>query len=212
MESRDIADNYLSLKIFLILSLSLLPLLLLSGEFDATNIIVTAASTGSTENSNTLNGCISYDSAKKTITIKCGSNNHLTDVYNSLKNRNVIERQSDRIWLLNAGITVEKGATLVIDPRDTKWLKIIADGTAAYPIDVLDGLRIDSVKLTSWNPSVNNYATSNGTRDLHDDKVVNGDPRPFIRVEDEAIGTTNITNSEIAYLGYESGVGAEKLV
>jgi parallel beta-helix repeat protein len=29
-------------------------------------------------------------------------------------------------------------------------------------------------------------------------------------VEDEAIGTTNITNSEIAYLGYESGVGGGK--
>jgi hypothetical protein len=40
-------------------------------------------------------------------------------------------------------------------------------------------------------------------RDLHDNKVVNGDPRPYIRVVDEATGTTNITNSEIAYLGYE---------
>jgi poly(beta-D-mannuronate) C5 epimerase len=206
---RDISDNPLSLEIFLIL-LSLLPLLLFSGEFDTTNIVATAAETGTTDDSNTQAGCISYDSAEKIITIKCGSNNHLTDIYNTLKNRNVIERQSDGIWSLNAGITVEKGATLVIDPQDTKWLKIIADGTAAYPIDILGGLKIDSVKVTSWNPSTNNYATTNGTRDLSDNKVVKGDPRPYIRVEEEATGTSDITNSEIAYLGYESGEGGGK--
>jgi hypothetical protein len=172
--------------------------------------MVIAAATGPTDTSNTQDGCLSYDSAERIITIKCGSNNHLTDVYNSLKNRNVIERQSDGIWSLNVGITVEKGATLVIDPQDIKWLKIIADGTAAYPIDVLGGLRIDSVKLTSWNPSANNYATSNGTRDLDDNKVVKGDPRPYIRVEDEATGKANITNSEISYLEYESGGGGGK--
>jgi hypothetical protein len=31
-------------------------------------------------------------------------------------------------------------------------------------------------------------------------------------VEEEATGTTDITNSEIAYLGYESGVGGGKSV
>ena len=209
MKIRDPPNNQLSLKIFLIL-LSLLSLLLLSGEFDATNIMAIAAAIGSTNNSNTEERCISYESAEKTITIKCGSNNHLTNVYNILKNRNLIDRQSDGIWSLNAGITVEKGATLVIDPQDTKWLKIIADGTNAYPITVLGALKIDSVKVTSWNPKTNNYATSNGTRDLSDNKVVKGDPRPYIRVEEEATGTTNITNSEIAYLGYESGVGGGK--
>ena len=208
MEIRDPPNNQLSLEIFLIL-LSLLPLLLLSGEFDATNIMAIAAA-GSTNNSNTEERCTSYESAEKTITIKCGSNNHLTDVYNILKNHNVIDRQSDGIWSLNAGITVEKGATLVIDPQDTKWLKIIADGTNAYPITVLGALKIDSVKVTSWNPKTNNYATSNGTRDLSNNKVVKGDPRAYIRVEEEATGTTNITNSEIAYLGYESGLGGGK--
>ena len=208
MEIRDPPNNQLSLEIFLIL-LSLLPLLLLSGEFDATNIMAIAAA-GSTNNSNTEERCTSYESAEKTITIKCGSNNHLTDVYNILKNHNVIDRQSDGIWSLNAGITVEKGATLVIDPQDTKWLKIIADGINAYPITVLGALKIDSVKVTSWNPKTNNYATSNGTRDLSNNKVVKGDPRPYIRVEEEATGTTNITNSEIAYLGYESGLGGGK--
>ena len=63
-----------------------------------------------------------------------------------------------------------------MNPQDTKWLKIIADGTNAYPITVLGALKIDSVKVTSWNPKTNNYATSNGTRDLSNNKVVKGDP------------------------------------
>ncbi len=45
MEIRDPPNNQLSLKIFLIL-LSLLSLLLLSGEFDATNIMAIAAAIG----------------------------------------------------------------------------------------------------------------------------------------------------------------------
>ena len=32
-----------------------------------------------------------------------------------------------------------------------------------------------------------------------------GAPRPSIVVENNATGTTDITNSEIAYLGYEQG-------
>jgi hypothetical protein len=36
----------------------------------------------------------------------------------------------------------------------------MADGTSAYQIDVLGGLKIDSVNVTSWNPKTDNYATS----------------------------------------------------
>ena len=59
--------------------------------------------------------------------------------------------------------------------------------------------------------STSDYALSNGARDLHDNRLINGD-RPYRRVEDEATGTTDITNSEIAYLGYESELGWGKLV
>ncbi|MGC2385112.1 MAG: right-handed parallel beta-helix repeat-containing protein, partial [Nitrososphaeraceae archaeon] len=154
--------------------------------------------------------CISYDPSNRIITIKCKSTT-LTDIDNQLNDDSILDRQANNgVWLLSAGILVDKGAVLNIDSKDVKWLKIIADGTSAYQIDVLGGLKIDSVKVTSWNPKTNNYATSNGTRDLSDNKVVKGDPRPYIRVEEEATGTTDITNSEIAYLGYESGVGGGK--
>ncbi|MGC2384742.1 MAG: hypothetical protein WA631_16710, partial [Nitrososphaeraceae archaeon] len=148
MDIRNPPNNQLSLKIFLI-SLSLLPLLLMSGEFDDTDRLIQAATAASTDKSNTEDRCISYNSVEKTITIRCGTNNRLTDIHNTIQDRNVIDRLSDGIWLLNAGI-IERGATLLMDPQDTKWLKIIADG------------KIDSVKVTSWNPLTNGYAISKG--------------------------------------------------
>ena len=171
-----------------------------------TNTTISTTAPASASNQN----CISYDPSNKIITIKCKSAT-LTDIDNQLSDDGILDRQiNNGVWLLNAGILVDKGSVLRIDSKDVKWLKIIADGKTAYSIDVLGGLKIDSVKITSWNPRTNNYATSNGTRDLSDNKVVKGDPRPYIRIEDEATGTTDITNSEIAYLGYESGVGGGK--
>ena len=72
------------------------------------------------------------------------------------------------VWLLNAGIVIEEGATLYINSTDTSWLKINADGETAYPILVSGSLKIDSVKVTSWNPNRNSYAT---TEDSHREGV-----------------------------------------
>ncbi|MGH9974514.1 MAG: right-handed parallel beta-helix repeat-containing protein, partial [Nitrososphaeraceae archaeon] len=43
--------------------------------------------------------------------------------------------------------------------------------------------------------------------DRNGDDVSIGTPSPYIVVAEDATGTTEITNSEIAYLGYESGYG-----
>ena len=85
-----------------------------------------------------------------------------------------------------------------------------------YNIDVHGSLKIDSVKITSWDPTTNNYAISNGQREavppgtkgatLNGYIIHYGAPRGFIKIEHDATGTTDITNSEIAYLGYESGI------
>jgi poly(beta-D-mannuronate) C5 epimerase len=160
-------------------------------------------------------GCITYDATTLTITVSCSSPVSLTDIYEQLggaENKALYKDPNNNdggVWLLNAGIIIDKGATLVIDSKDVKWLKIIADGTTAYPIDVLGSLKIDSVKVTSWNPKTNDYAASNGKRVLVGNQynVIPGEPRPYITVANSATGTTNITNSEIAYLGYESGIG-----
>jgi mannuronan 5-epimerase len=150
--------------------------------------------------------CITYDSTQNAIRINCESAN-LTEVYHQLKDPDLLHKETDNgVWLLNAGIIIEQGATLYINSTDTSWMKIAADGQTAYPILVSGSLKINSVKVTSWNPNTNDYGlTDDSDRNGRDTQI--GAPRPYIRIEAEATGTTDITNSEIAYLGYEAGYG-----
>jgi mannuronan 5-epimerase len=160
-----------------------------------------------TSSSTPSSSCIAYNPEEKIITITCKSAT-LTDINNQLKDPDVLHKETTNgVWLLNAGIVIEHGATLYINSIDTSWLKINADGEAAYPIVISGSLKIDSVKVTSWNPNTNGYAT---TEDSHREgvDVEVGTPRPYIRIQEEATGTTDITNSELAYLGYEGGLGA----
>ena len=141
------------------------------------------------------------------IKILCESAS-LTDIRNQIADPDILHEDDKGIWSLNAGIEIAKNSTLFINPTDTSWLKIIGteDGKSPHVIRVFGSLKIDSVKLTSWNSSTNDYARSQDSD--RDGKDVNiGTPRPYIVVDNEATGTTDITNSEIAYLGYESGYG-----
>ena len=178
------------------------------------------------------NNCIKYDSKQNTISITCSSAN-LTDINNKIRNPDILKKaevsstRSD--WLLNAAIVIKKDAMLYINSTDTSWLKIVAsdrDNTGsvrggeedslakANGIEVSGSLQIDSVKISSWDVLANNYKEHEGKRILEgtEYKVYLGSPRPFISVEGEATGTTDITNSEIAYLGYEGGVGGGPVV
>jgi poly(beta-D-mannuronate) C5 epimerase len=156
---------------------------------------------------NESSNCVIFDSEERIITINCKTAN-LSDIYNQLNDTDIIRSDEtvDKGWVLNGGITVAKNATLYINSSDTSWLKILADGETAYPITVSGSLKIDSVKVTSWNPNTNNYTTSQDS-DRNGEDVSIGTPRPYIVIAEDATGTTDITNSEIAYLGYESGYG-----
>jgi poly(beta-D-mannuronate) C5 epimerase len=160
----------------------------------------------------TQNNCIIYDPAEHLISISCPSPIHLTDIFDKIQNLDILKKEggSGNIWILNAAVQVEKGSTLVIDSKDTRWLKIVSDGKTAYPITVLGSLKIDSVKITSWNPMTQDYTKFEfdvlPDRE-HEHTGIDAVPRPYIIVEEEATGTTNITNSELAYLGYECGGG-----
>jgi parallel beta-helix repeat protein len=172
------------------------------------------------------NSCITYDPENKVIVITC-RHATLTDIDNQLKDPDILHRETiDGIWLLNASIVIDKQATLTIDSRDTKWLKIVAGGdankegpkgdkTPAYYISVLGSLVIDSVKITSWIPSINDYMKyevelRQGST-LQKTTPYDRDPRPYIKIERDAQGYTSITNSEIAYLGYDCGGGCSGL-
>jgi poly(beta-D-mannuronate) C5 epimerase len=162
--------------------------------------------------------CIAYDFSDDMIRLTCNSAS-LTDIYNQLKDTNVIHKENstanttnaaanDKTWLLNAGIEVDNGATLYINSTDTKWLKIIGDGENpnVNAIHILGSLNVNSVKITSWNPKTNDYTKYDVWPRPPDDGEkeygYDAKPRPYIHVEKEAIGSTKITNSEIAYLGY----------
>jgi mannuronan 5-epimerase len=164
-------------------------------------------SSSSTEVTELSSSCITYDTDVNVITITCKSAT-LTDINNQLKESDILHKKTTNgVWLLNAGIIIEQGATLYINPTDTSWMKIAANGQTAYSILVSGSLKIDSVKVTSWNPNTNDYALTNDSHREGIDVEV-GTPRPYIRIEEEATGTTDITNSELAYLGYEGGLGA----
>jgi mannuronan 5-epimerase len=162
--------------------------------------------------------CINYSPYTRTITVSCSSAG-LTDINNQIHDSNILSKQSPAgTWLLNANIVIAKEAAFHIDSTDTRWLKIVSDQSIApvpYNIDVHGSLKIDSVKITSWDPTTNNYAITNGSREAvpigtkgatPNGYIIHyGAPRGFIKIEHDATGTTDITNSEIAYLGYESG-------
>lgn len=152
----------ISALILLLLSSSSSYLVLL-GLFDF-NEVNAQQETFSTTTEN--NNCISYNNVKKLIKLSCKFTT-LTDIYNQINNHAVLDKQSQQqgVWLLNANLTIDKGSTLTIDPGDTTWLKIITDGrTLAYGIHVYGSLKVDSVKVTSWNPETNYYGISNGSR------------------------------------------------
>ncbi|MGN6628245.1 MAG: right-handed parallel beta-helix repeat-containing protein [Candidatus Nitrosocosmicus sp.] len=153
--------------------------------------------------------CITFNSTTRTIMITCTSAN-ISDIYNQLHKNNILKRDPsliEKTWILDASLDIQRGATLYINSTDTDWLKIISDGNITNEIHVFGSLKVDSSKITSWNPNTNNYGNTNGSRQTIQDKLVlsKGLQRPFIKVESQATGTTDITNSEIAYLGYESG-------
>jgi mannuronan 5-epimerase len=149
--------------------------------------------------------CITYDSEENIIRIDCEHAN-LTDIDNQLKDPDLLHKETENgVWLLNAGVVVENGATLYINSTDTSWLRIVTDGETAHHILVSGSLKIDSVKITSWNLETNDYEKfevekENGAKEADYPKK----PRPFITVDEKSTSSTEITNSEIAYLGYLS--------
>lgn len=213
--------------------------------------------------------CIEYDSAQKLIEVRCKST-RLTDIYNHLNNPNILGIENndggpissfkhEKVWILDAGIVVEKEGSLIIDSSDTSWLKITStptlqlkqvsgnvtnkedgdnstigeqthidtniennnnsstegndiivvsknNGDNPNGIHVHGSLMIDSVKITSWDPEKNDVISFDfGKRPGEEhtkSEYDTAEPRAFIRISKDATGTTNITNSELAYLGY----------
>lgn len=126
------------------------------------------------------------DHTDDVITVSCGEVN----LFTMSAHLNVPISVGEKVWLLNDNIIVNDGAILDITDIDTNWLKI--NGT--YKIEVAGRLVIDETKITSWSTLTNAVIPThvNGTT-----------PRPWIEVIGVNANAT-ITDSEIAYLGYQA--------
>jgi poly(beta-D-mannuronate) C5 epimerase len=147
--------------------------------------------------------CVSYDARENEIKITCKLA-HLSDIYNQLSDRTILDKEGQlhdsnngNVWLLNAGITIEKGSALIIDQKDTKWLKIIDDRKKGYPITVLGSLLIDSVKVTSWDPNINDYVKFDYEilqNKEYEHTCIDVVPILYIMIDKGTIGTTILSN------------------
>jgi poly(beta-D-mannuronate) C5 epimerase len=138
-------------------------------------------------------GCVSYEFHANIITVSCNTN--LSEIDKAVNNRSVLEKDRDGVWILKATIKINPLATLTIDQTDTSWLKITnKNNNEPNFMSVSGKIKIDGVKITSWDPLTNDVIRQN----------VNGSiPRPYIMI-DKGSESANISNSEVAFLGYSS--------
>lgn len=178
-----------------------------TSELSSSETSDSSSSSSSSPSSNNASECVVFNPEERMITVTCKTTD-LTQIDSVLRNPDVLHRDAniEKGWILNAGITVAQNAILYINSSDTLWLKILGDGETAYPILISGSLKIDSAKISSWNPNTNNY-TSSLDSDREGEDVHVGTPRPYIVINNDATGTTDITNSELVALGYESGYG-----
>jgi mannuronan 5-epimerase len=137
--------------------------------------------------------CITYDIHNNTINVACDSS--LSSIYKVVNDSSVIEKDPNGVWILNAIIKVNPLAKLTIDHTDTSWLKITnKNENEPNFISISGNAKIDGVKITSWDPMSNQVIRENANGSI---------PRAHIIVEKGA-GRVNVSNSEIAFLGYAS--------
>jgi hypothetical protein len=159
--------------------------------------------------------CISYSKLENIISTTCKYadfaevSRQITDP-NILKAETITDTSNNnnqKVWLLYSGLKVEKNAELDINLDDVSWLKIIPSKNKPNAIEVDGSLKVDSVKITSWNPKTNDYVYfSDAVK--YDELQYKKELRPYIKVNSKATGPTIIQNSELAYLGYScSGCG-----
>jgi mannuronan 5-epimerase len=161
--------------------------------------------------------CIYYNKSEKLISITC-KYTYFSDVSKQIIDHNILKPETtittantsdnnEKVWLLYAGLKIEKNALLDINSNDVTWLKIIPTKKSPHAITVDGLLKVDSVKITSWNPETNDYVKFS-EKAKEDASMYTMIPRPYIKVNSGATGPTIIQNSELAYLGYScSGCG-----
>jgi len=148
------------------------------------------------DNSREVEDCVDYILPERIIKISCKSTN-LTEVDTNLDKPDILVEERPGVWILNANIRVNDGSTFYINSSDSSWLKINSTGGDAHFIEVRGKMYVDSVKITGWDTKNNTFSKTNENGKM---------PRSYIRVVEgtDSSAETDITNSEIAYLGYNA--------
>ncbi len=153
----------------------------------------TSAQNSSAKTSAAASKCINYNIYTNTITVTCNAN--LSQIERAINDKSVLEKDPHGVWILNAIVKVNPHAKLTINHSDTSWLKItnkILQESEPNFISISGNAIFDGVKITSWDPFSNHVITQN----------VNGSiARPYIIIDK---GNANISNSELAFLGFAS--------
>ena len=135
--------------------------------------------------------CTSFNPQTRVISVICDMT--LSQLYNSINDTKVINTNAKGDLILNASIKINPDSSLVISYNDTRHLKILNQNVnEPNYIGVQGRIIIDGVNVTSWGPNLE--------MEIHQN--LNGTiPRPFI-LFDDAKGPSSISNSDLAFLGY----------
>jgi parallel beta-helix repeat protein len=114
-----------------------------------------------------------------------------------INSSDVLNNTSDKIWILNANISVEDGATLFINSTDTLWLKISSSPFYPHSIVAYGNLVINGTRISSWNSTSNTEAVLKNNANV-------SIPRSYLLMPQQGTGHMNITNSNISGLGFKS--------
>ena len=134
---------------------------------------------------------ITFDETNKTISVKGrGSVVTLPQIYNVLNRDSILEKLSNKEWLLKANLLIKKGVTLVVDDSDVSWLKLKSGKDGFVWLQSNSGnILIKNTKITSWDGEIQAPDT------------YYEDGRSFILARQN--GRMDIINSELSFLGYE---------
>ena len=120
---------------------------------------------------------------------------NLSKINHIVNDRSALERNPHGVWILNAKLKVSPLAKLIINRTDTSWLKItnqLFHENEPNFILISGDAKIDGIKITSWDPFSTDVIRQNANGSIS---------RPYILINNSS-GTANISNSEIAFLGF----------
>ena len=137
---------------------------------------------------------IIFDKLSNTIYVDGrGSVVTLSNIYKTLNSESIIEKISNKEWILRSNLLIRKGVTLLIDDNDVSWLKLKSNKDGFIWIQSNNGsIVIRNTKITSWVEE----------SQLPDEDYEDG--RSFILAVKN--GRMDIINSELSFLGYDDGL------